>query len=91
MSKRYRNPGRGILEGVRQLKRGEVGRVVTLPPIADIRGRTGLSQPEFARLLGVSIRTIQEWEQGRRVPSWPARILLTIAHRKPKVLLEAAD
>src|SRR5688572_787857 len=87
MSKRPRNVGQEILLGLRQLKRGKVGRVITLPPIADIRARTGLSQAEFARLLGVSVRTLQEWEQGRRAPSGPARTLLNIAHKNPKVLL----
>jgi putative transcriptional regulator len=90
MPKRPRNVGQEILLGLRQLKRGKIGRVVTLPPIADIRIRTGLSQSEFARLLGVSVRTLQEWEQGRRVPSGPARTLLSIAHKNPKALLEAA-
>ena len=90
MRKAPRNVGQEILLGLRQLKRGKVGRVMTLPPIADIRTRTGLSQAEFARLLGVSVRTLQEWEQGRRAPSGPARMLLNIAHRNPKVLLESA-
>ena len=90
MRKRARNIGQEILEGIRQLKQGEVGRVVTLPPISDIRRRTGLSQTEFARLLGVSVRTLQEWEQGRRLPSGPARTLLAIAYKNPKVLLETA-
>jgi len=90
MSKRPRNVGQEILQGLRQLKRGTVGRVFTLPPIADVRARVGLSQSEFARLLGVSVRTLQEWEQGRRVPSGPARALLTIAYKNPKVLRESA-
>jgi putative transcriptional regulator len=88
MSKRARNVGQEVLEGIRQLKRGETGRVTTLPPIPVIRSRAGLSQAEFARLLGVSVRTLQEWEQGRRVPSGPARTLLAIAYRNPKALLE---
>ena len=91
MRKRRRNIGKEILQGLRQLKRGTVGRVITLPPIAEIRGRTGLSQTEFARLLGVSVRTLQEWGQGRRAPSGPARTLLAIAHKNPKALLETAD
>src|SRR5262245_879996 len=90
MTKARRNIGREILEGIRDLKRGKVGRVITLPPISQIRARTGLSQSEFARLLGVSVRTLQEWEQGRRAPSGPARTLLAIAHRNPKLLLETA-
>ena len=88
--KRSRDIGSEILEGIRQLKRGKIGRVVTVPPVAETRGRVGLSQSEFARLLGVSVRTLQEWEQGRRVPPGPARVLLAIVHRNPRVLLEAA-
>jgi len=88
--KHSRNIGKEILEGIRQLKRGEIGRVVTLPPVSETRARVGLSQSEFARLLGVSVRTLQEWEQGRRVPSGPARTLLAIAHRNPRLLLQAA-
>ncbi len=85
-----RNIGAEILAGIRQLKRGEVGRVTTLPRISETRERIGLSQAEFARLLGVSVRTLQEWEQGRRVPSGPARTLLMIAHKNPRALLEVA-
>lgn len=90
MTKPRRNIGQEILTGIRELKRGEVGRVITLPPIAEIRAKVGLSQSEFARLLGVSVRTLQEWEQGRRTPSGPARTLLSIANRNPRALLEAA-
>ena len=90
MPKRRRDLGAEILEGIRQLKRGEVGRVITYPSVANIRARTGLSQSEFAQLIGVSVRTLQEWEQGRRAPSGPARTLLELAHRNPKALLELA-
>lgn len=78
------NVGEEILQGLRDLKRG----VATIPPVIETRSRMGLSQSEFARLLGVSIRTLQEWEQGRRAPSGPARMLLAIAHRNPRALLE---
>lgn len=54
------------------------------------RASTGLSQERFARLLGVSKRTLQEWEQGRKRPSGAARVLLKIAARQPKVLLKYA-
>ena len=90
MPKRRRDLGAEILEGIRQLKRGEPGRVITYPSVASIRTRTGLSQGQFARLIGVSVRTLQEWEQGRRTPSGPARTLLELAHRNPKALLELA-
>ena len=85
-----RNVGREILEGLRELKRGEVGRVINVPPVAAIRERTGLSQAKFASLLGVSVRTLQEWEQGRRAPSGAARTLLMIAAKNPHALLEVA-
>lgn len=85
-----RDVGIEILEGLRQLKGGEVGRVINVPSVAAIRGRTGLSQAKFASLLGVSVRTLQEWEQGRRAPSGAARTLLMIAAKNPQALLEVA-
>jgi putative transcriptional regulator len=85
-----RNIGMEVLQGLRQLKRGDVGRVVNVPSVAAIRERTGLSQAQFAVLLGVSVRTLQEWEQGRRAPSGAARTLLLVAAKNPRVLLEVA-
>ena len=85
-----RNVGREILEGLRELKRGEIGRVKSIPSVATIREQMGLSQDKFAALLGVSIRTLQEWEQGRRAPSGAARTLLMIAARNPQAMLEVA-
>lgn len=90
MTKNDRNIGVEILDGIRQIKRGEVGRVTTVPSVAKIRGRTGLSQSEFAKLIGVSVRTLQEWEQGRRAPSGPARTLLLVADKNPMALLDIA-
>lgn len=85
-----RNIGTEILEGLQEIKRGQPGRVTTLPSVATIRDRTGLSQARFAELLGVSVRTLQEWEQGRRTPSGAARTLLQVAARDPKALLAVA-
>lgn len=85
-----RNVGLEILAGLRQLKRGEHGRVITVPSVATIREGTGLSQPKFAQLLGVSVRTLQEWEQCRRAPSGAARTLLLIAAKNPRALIEVA-
>jgi putative transcriptional regulator len=90
MAKNGRNVGREILEGLRELKRGDRGRVITLPDIAAVREKTGLSQAQFAALLGVSVRTLQDWEQGRRAPSGAARTLLAIADRNPRALLDVA-
>ena len=85
-----RNVGREILDGLRQLKRGEHGRVIAVPSVASIREGTGLSQARFAELLGVSVRTLQEWEQGRRAPSGAARTLLLIAAKNPRALVDVA-
>jgi putative transcriptional regulator len=85
-----RTVGHEVLEGLRQLKRGKVGRVVSVPSVTAIREATGLSQAKFALLLGVSVRTLQEWEQGRRAPSGAARTLLLIAMKNPRALLEVA-
>jgi putative transcriptional regulator len=64
--------------------------VVTLPSISRIRAETRLSKSRFAQLLGVSVRTLQDWEQGRRAPSGAARTLLLIAAKNPRALLEVA-
>jgi putative transcriptional regulator len=85
-----RDVGLEILEGLRDLKRGDVGRVVNVPSVSAIRERTGLSQAKFSALLGVSVRTLQEWEQGRRAPSGAARTLLMVAAKNPQALLEVA-
>ena len=90
MAEAKRNIGLEILEGVREIKRGEYGRMTTVPSITSIREGTGLSQSRFAQLLGVSVRTLQEWEQGRRTPSGAARTLLMIAAKNPGALLEVA-
>lgn len=90
MARRKRDIGREILDGIREIKRGEHGRVTTIPSVAGIREKTGLSQATFAKLLGVSVRTLQEWEQGRRAPSGAARTLLLIAAKNPHALLEVA-
>jgi len=76
MPRRRRQVGTEILQGLRELKRGAHGRVLTMPRVASVRQKTGLSQSRFAELLGVSVRTLQEWEQRRRAPSGAARTLL---------------
>ena len=90
MASTKRNIGQEILDGLAELKRGDHGRMTTLPTISEIRERTGLSQSQFSALLGVSVRTLQEWEQGRRAPSGAARTLLMIAAKNPRALVEVA-
>ena len=81
-----------LLESVRQMKGDQVARVTQVPltAAAEARQRVGLSQKEFATLLGVSVRTLQDWEKGRREPSGAARTLLRIANKNPKAILDAA-
>ncbi len=90
MPKTKRNIGNEILAGLREIKRGEHGRAITVPSVSSIRERTGLSQTRFAQVLGVSVRTLQDWEQGRRAPSGAARTLLMVAAKNPRVLLDVA-
>lgn len=85
-----RKIGQEILDGLRELKGGRHGRMTNVPSVSTVRERTGLSQQKFAALLGVSIRTLQEWEQGRRAPSGAARTLLLIAAKNPRALIEVA-
>jgi len=82
-----------LLESIRQMKRGKAARVtnVPVPAAAEARSRMGLSQEDFARLLGVSARTLQDWEQGRREPTGAARTLLRVAVSHPEVLLSLAE
>lgn len=79
-----------LLRAARQIKSGKATRVhhVKVPDALEARMRSGLSQQKFADVLGVSARTLQDWEQGRRSPSGAARSLLAIAKRRPEVLRE---
>lgn len=77
-----------LLESVRRMKAGRI-QVVT-SPVAEARKKTGLSQSEFATLIGVSVRTLQGWEQGRKPPRGAARTLLAIASTNPKAVLAVA-
>jgi putative transcriptional regulator len=78
-----------LLASVRQMRQGKAAKVteVKLPDAAVARAKLGLSQQDFALLLGVSPRTLQDWEQGRREPTGAARTLLRVAVANPKVLL----
>ena len=90
MVKKSRDSGAEILGGLREIKQGQVGRVIAVLDVAAIRNRTQLSQARFAQLLGVSVRTLQDWEQGRRSPTRAARTVLQIAAKNPKALLDVA-
>lgn len=77
-----------LLQSVREMQAGQL-RVVS-SPVIEARNKTGLSQSQFAALLGVSVRTLQGWEQGRKQPSGAARTLLAIASSNPQALLAVA-
>lgn len=85
-----RNIGQEIVQGNRDLKAGRTGRRFTVDSYAIVRARekSDLTQAEFAKLLGVSVRTLQDWEQGRREPNAAPQTLLKVAEKHPKVLRE---
>lgn len=98
----HRDAGRDLdaelREAARELQAGKVGRVsvvsldgrVVESPVAKARLTSRLSQSQFAELMGVSVRTLQEWEQGRREPSGAAKTLLRVVQSHPEVLRELA-
>ena len=85
--------GTELLKAVKQMKAGEKGRVYTPEQLLAISARqsVNLTQKEFARLLNVSVDSVQDWEQGRRSPRGAARTLLRVAHEHPEVLEQLAD
>ena len=90
-----RDIGGEILEGIREIKKYKAGRkelrvheLKEPSPVQDIRAKLKLSQSAFAGLMGVSLRTVQDWEQGRRKPSGPALALLRIAEQRPEVFVQ---
>lgn len=85
-----RDIGAELLASVLEMKAGKTGRVhrISLSQVTQARAKSGLSQSQFARALGVSTRTLQDWEQGRRKPSGAAKALLTIAAKHPEVIRE---
>jgi putative transcriptional regulator len=87
-----RDIGSELMQSVREMLAQQKSRVTHFEVswVIEVRNKTGLSQSKFANLLGVSVRTLQDWEQGRREPSGAAKSLLMIADKHPDVLLELA-
>jgi putative transcriptional regulator len=82
----------GLDEAVRHASGEDVPELVVHVPasldVAKIRERTALSQPAFARTVGVSVATLRQWEQRRRCPEGPARVLLALVERDPNIVLD---
>ena len=83
---------REVLDGVRQIKAGRGKRFKAQPrsPLVRARLKSGLTQSQFAALLGVSRRTLEQWEQGRREPSGAAKTLIRVAELHPEILRQIA-
>jgi putative transcriptional regulator len=77
-----------LLASVRQMKEGKKSRITTVEPTlaAIARTKVEMTQIAFSKLLGVSVRTLQEWEQGRRSPTGAAKTLLGLAIQNPMAL-----
>jgi putative transcriptional regulator len=91
-SKAFRQIEKGLLEALAYARGEDIGAVVhhievpDTPDVKAIRARTGLSQAEFARSIGVKKATLLNWEQDRRVPDGPARVLLALIAREPGIV-----
>jgi putative transcriptional regulator len=79
--------GMAILRGEKEPSRVFV--VEKRPDVKAIRSKLGVSQAEFAAMLGISVRTLENWEQGHRTPKGPARVLLRVAATHPEIVWEA--
>jgi putative transcriptional regulator len=79
-----------LLESVDDMLAGRSAAThhVAIPPVLEARQKTGLSQQQFANILHISKRTLQEWEQGRRQPSGAAQALIRIAMQRPDIIAE---
>jgi len=83
-----------LVKGVREMKRHAAGKTVrgtktanlSVPSVRSIREAAQISQCQFAKLIGVNLRTLQNWEQERTKPTGPARALLKIVASDPKAL-----
>lgn len=93
MSDAFNSIKQGLEDALAHANGGEIGaRVhhveVPEPDVAAIRARAGLSQADFARSIGVAVGTLRGWEQGRRRPDGPARVLLALIEKRPTIVQE---
>ena len=73
-----------LITSVRQMKEKKVCRTTVVIPIIETRNKTGLTQEKFAKMLGVSVKTLSAWEQGVRTPSGAARTQITVTSFAPR-------
>jgi len=88
----------GLTEALAQPERTSISELRLVPPlslqaldridVAAIRRKTSLSQPAFANRIGVPVATLRNWEQGHRFPTGPARVLLALVDRNPRIVEE---
>jgi len=93
MSAAYKSIRKGLEDALAHAEGKKTGarvhRVkVPEPDVATIRAKSGLSQAEFARSIGVAVGTLRGWEQGRRRPEGPARVLLALIEKRPRIVQE---
>lgn len=88
MAKEVEKFAADLLQSIEEMKQGKAASVtqVQVPAAVEARHKVGVSQAAFAILLGVSKRTLQEWEQGRKQPSGAAKTLLQVAVQHPEAL-----
>lgn len=91
MTKAHESIKHGLSEALAHARGDDVGAVVHEidvpdPDVAAIRARSGLSQQAFARSIGVAVGTLRGWEQGRRRPEGPARVLLALIEKRPAIV-----
>ncbi len=94
MSEAYKSIKRGLEDALAHANGKDTGTPVQQidvpePDVAAIRARAGLSQAEFARSIGVAVGTLRGWEQGRRRPDGPARVLLALIEKRPSIVQDA--
>lgn len=94
MSDAYKSIKQGLEDALAHAKGKDTGaRVhqveIPEPDVAAIRARAGLSQAQFARSIGVAVGTLRGWEQGRRRPDGPARVLLALIEKRPQIVQES--